>query len=134
MLNHFDHIKMNPYLREWYENYGEKYIECYKLIRNLSELNKTTIIYLFPTKSKQDKIQKQFIKDINNVLVIPVNTSRHGIAIYPFAIQDFIHIDIDQAKKLVKKRAHNKFFLSARLSGMDKAIVYMLRKIVKIKH
>lgn len=65
LVNHFDHMKNNPFLREADES-TKKYLESY------NEIGKSDvpIYYLFPGRCEQDKIQFQYARNCKNVRAI----------------------------------------------------------------
>ena len=96
LVNHFDHLQSNPYLHEYSKRNDDKYIEYYKRLPDAEG----EVLYLFPIQSEQDQQQYNLLKDIKNVHTIKVQSSEHGVAIYPFAVQKLLSYNAIDAEKL----------------------------------
>lgn len=111
--NHFDHIKINPFMSGG--QLGE-YEELYKMLPRVS----SDIYYFYPSKSKQDIIQSSFVKGENKVLTFSVNSSRHGVTLLPINLPRVISNSKEEMLRMYNNysgKKINRFIFSIRLSG-----------------
>lgn len=104
LISHFNHVNENPFLNTWMNVRGDEYIECYKYL----DYSKAQIIYLLPVGSKQDTIQYKFVEKSKAVRTIKINQESHGVALYPFALANFLSYDAVKCEKYCRERCHNK--------------------------
>lgn len=96
LRHHFDHLKQNPYLREYCTTGEEKYIEYYTRIPD-SSIN---IAYMFPKHSKQDQEQYELVRAMDQLHTIEIEIDEHGVAIYPFALPRYLSYNLSEIEKL----------------------------------
>lgn len=127
LLNHFDHLQKNPYLREYLLQNGDRYFEYYKNIPD----TKTSIIYMYPSGSGQDQDQYMLVKDMKKLFAVEVDVNEHGVAIYPFAIPRFLSFNLEELEKLVAGGTGSKLKISVRIGGWKNFLKWLARKIIK---
>lgn len=126
LINHFDHLKTNIYLKNYVLNFGVDKLELYTTIKN----SRAQVFYVAPVKSEQDIIQMNFVKDIDNVHVIKISTNKHGVALYPFALSKFICYEKEDLMYFTNK-IYNKLYISWICGGGISAIKYFAQKFLK---
>ena len=124
LVNHFDHIEKNTYLRQYVSSYGIDKLE----LQNIIEDSTAEIFYIVPTKSEQDTIQMNIIKEKKNVYTIRVSTDKHGVALYSFALPRGICYERNKLLSYTGK-VYNKFCISCLWGGITSAFKYFIGKI-----
>lgn len=127
LRNHFDHLQKNQNLREYLKTNGNYWFEYYLRIPQ----SDTKIIYVYPNGSEQDQIQYELVKDMNNVITIEVSDNNHGVALYPFALPDFLSYDMDELMEISRGGVYSKLQLSVKIAGYFKLLIFAIRKLSK---
>ena len=126
LTHHFDHLEVNPYLREHVAQQGYHWVDYH------SRLNDTTpkIIYFHPSLSAQDIEQHDQIRGIESITTISVAQSGHGICIYPSAIPKALSLTENSCKKFCSK-VYSKAGLTIKIGGLIPFLYYIARKACK---
>lgn len=127
LRHHFDHLQVNPFLREYLAQNGDYWFEYYKRISN----SEVQIIYMYPNKSEQDQEQYALVKDIKSVYTVEISIDEHGVAIYPFAIPQYLSYDVMDAKKLAGEGTASKLKMSIKIGGLCRFAKWAVRKAMK---
>lgn len=112
LINHFDHLKNNPYLRKYAHDFGTSRFELYLN----SSFAQAKLVYVVSVQSEQDSIQENLIQNAQNVDFIKINTTKHGVALYPFALPNFLSYVSEEFEKYTK-HTYTKIGISCRIGG-----------------
>ena len=132
LLHHFDHVKTNPFLKNYYSNYPEgEYLEAYRVIRG----TKTSIYYFLPTKSAQDIEQAQYAVQCENVKCIRFSNKRHGSPVLSISLPDLLSWDnykLDELFRRSQKHELNTILFSMEVSGVLRTCSFLCKKAFSI--
>lgn len=128
LSHHFDHLKQNPYLKEYCTSGEKKYIEYYTRIPDSS----TNIFYMFPNRSKQDQEQYELVKTMNQLHTVKIDIDEHGVAIYPFALPKYLSYNLHEIEKLAGGGSMSKMNASIKIGGWSNFIRWATKKILKM--
>ena len=82
-----------------------------------------------PLFSEQDIIQYDAVKDNSNIHTIFVKTKKHGVALYPYALPNFLAMSTFQIDSLCSGKKYNKLLLSSKLGGYKEGLAFFCRKL-----
>lgn len=95
LLNHNDHVRLNPLLARYY---NEEDFECYKKLNQISN-----IYYLFSGGVDHDVAQYEFVKDINSVRSFEFASKRHGTTAHNFDYPELFSLSNEELDLLYEK-------------------------------
>lgn len=121
LSHHFDHLKQNPYLKEYCTTGEKKYIEYYTRIPDSS----TNIFYMLPKRSQQDQEQYELVKTMNQLHTVEIDI------IYPFALPKYLSYNLFEIKKIAGG-SMSKMNASIKIGGWLNFIKWATRKILKM--
>lgn len=91
-------------------------------IRNIVDINKDNVYYLYSTKSGWDKEQFATVHNFINIHFFPFYTSHHGIPFLKVALKKFINLnEVDLAK--FENKLNNPFLFTISLVGIYRTII-----------
>lgn len=61
---------------------------------------------MFPNRSKQDQEQYELVKTMNQLHTIKIDIDEHGVAIYPFALPEYLSYNLHEIEKLAGGGQH----------------------------
>lgn len=106
-----------------------KYYESYDYINK----GRTPIIYIYPSKSVEDLVQREFVIGNRNVIHFPVEGKNHGVCLYPEVLPLFMNLSIDSIIKLSAYKNRKPISIGSKLIGARIIFVAIRFYITKIK-
>lgn len=108
----------NPILFRYLDTVVIKYYD----LRNIIDINKDNVFYLYSTKSSWDKEQFCHISKYSNMHHIPFYTSHHGIPFLKIALEKTINME---NKSLIQfeKKLNNPYLFTMRMVGLYKTFI-----------
>jgi hypothetical protein len=97
----------------------------------LDGLVNKNVVYFNPCYSSYDKPQVQLAHSINNIIVIEMKSSIHGVPFYPFALKKVLGGDIDKFKIMSRKK-HNMMLFSIRNCTLADLLTWSIIRIKKV--
>ena len=97
----------------------------------LDELDNSTVVYFNPCFSKQDAHHHCLARGNNNITIIEIKSSFHGVPFYPFALKKILDLNKNEFRKLSRVR-HNMLLFSFRFCNwLDfyNWVLFQLRKL-----
>lgn len=132
LLHHFDHVKTNPFLKNYYLSHPDGgFLEAYRIINGTN----TSIYYFLPTKSAQDIEQAKYAAQCKNVKCIQFSNKRHGSPVLSISLPELLSWDNSTLDKLFnrsKKHELNTILFSMETSGFIRTIVFLCKKSIGI--
>ena len=103
--------------------------EDYFCIENLENKD---VVYFNSASCSIDDYQKDLVRKNNNIIVIEINSSKHGVPFLPFALKNVLNLSIEDFRSL-SKSPHNPIIFSLRYCHWPDFFIFLFYSIRRIR-